>query len=152
MPALVYHQEVTACVVELTDEGNVIAEAVTADHDDPINFGQIDTTTGQELRAQIKGHTGEFYAAFPYSESVRPDDYEIHGKDEADEQHQERQQKKRDERLLSKIREQRGDDRGGDTEETTDDPNTERANELRGVAVRMGVAETTEEQDDPHAE
>lgn len=152
MPALAYHQEVTARVAEVTDDGNVIAEAVTADHDDPINFGQIDTTVGQELSAQIKGHTGDFYAAFPYSESVRPNGYKIYGKDEADEQHRERQQKKRDERLLSKIREQRGDDRGGDTGETSDNPNTERANELRGVAVRMGIAETTEEQDDPHAE
>lgn len=152
MSALVYHQEVTARVVEVTDEGDVIAEAVTADHDDPINFGQIDATVGEELRAQIKGHTGSFYAAFPYSSTVRPDDYEIHGKDDADEQHRKRQQKQRDERLLSKIREQRGDDRGGNTGTATDESDTARTNELRGLAVEMGIEETTEEQNDPHTE
>lgn len=156
MPALVYGQEVTARVVDITTEGHVLAEVVDEDHDDPINFGEIDATVGQELRARIKGHTGTFYAAFPYSQSVRPDDYEVHGREKATEQYRERRQKERDERLLEKIRGHGSDhDESRQTQSTakTDEgPDPEKADELRGVAVRMGIEEATEEQQDPHSE
>lgn len=154
MPNLVYQQEVTTRVVDVTAGGEVLAEAVEETHEDVINFGEIDASVGDEIRAQIKGHTGDFYAAFPYSKSVRPEEYEVHGKEKAEEKHRERQQKQRDEKLLEEIRERRTDHdesrRQQPTAETTEDPNTDRTDDLRGLAVQMGIEETTEEQEDPH--
>ncbi|MEZ3118208.1 hypothetical protein RYH80_20025 [Halobaculum sp. MBLA0147] len=140
----------------MTECGHVLAEAVEEDHEDVIDFGDIDATPGDELRARIKGHTGGFYADFPYSKSVRPDDYEVHGREAAEDRRREERQKQRDEKLLEKIQDHRSDHdesrRRQPTDERDEEVDQDKPDDLRGVAVRMGVEETTEEQRDPQEE
>jgi hypothetical protein len=152
MNDLIYKQRVTARVVEVTDEGHVLAEAVKADHDDPINFGPIQATPGDEIEATIKGHAGKFYAAYVYSDEFKPEDYEVHGKEAAKENVSERIQKQQDERKLERIRDQKEEFNGSNNTDTgPEGPNEtdeETVRKLQGLAAKMGAEESTIQQSD----